>query len=320
MKPAPTLLAAAALGLAVAWPVGAAEPSVRAAEPVERPDSALQSRLESLVQGFHGSAGIYVRHLPSGRSAAVRSGETFPTASMIKVPILLAVFDRLERGELEYNQPVVYRSSDAYADDYIGGSLKDGATVYLNRAVWLMSSLSDNTSALQLTRLAGGAAAVNRWLEANGFPATRDNSREPSRRAEYERWGWGQTTPREMAELLVRIRQGRAVSAAAGEEMYRVLSRPFWDETALSQIPPTVKAAAKVGAVDHSRSEAVLVNAPSGDYVFCVATKDQADTTYADDNEGYRLIRAVSKALWETFEPGHPWTPAEGSRRYQKKD
>ena len=56
--------------------------------------------------------------------------------------------------------------------------------------------------------------------------------------------------------------------------------------------------------MSRSRSEVVLVNAPSGDYVFCVITKDQADTSWEPNNAGYVLLRQVSAALWEHFEPG----------------
>jgi beta-lactamase class A len=107
-----------------------------------------------------------------------------------------------------------------------------------------------------------------------------------------------------MAELLVMIRDGRAVSPSASEEIYRYLTRIYWDDEALSQIPPTVQVASKQGAVSRSRSEVVLVNAPRGDYVFCVITKNQEDTSWDDDNEGFVLLRDVSRLSWDYFEPG----------------
>jgi beta-lactamase class A len=115
----------------------------------------------------------------------------------------------------------------------------------------------------------------------------------------------------------VLIREGRAVSRGASEEMYRALGRSYWTGEALSQIPPTVHAASKQGAVDRSRSEVVLVDAPSGPYVFCVITKNQTDTTYAADNPGYVLLRKVSALLWRRFEPRHPWTPAPDAVRFK---
>jgi beta-lactamase class A len=91
--------------------------------------------------------------------------------------------------------------------------------------------------------------------------------------------------------------------------MYRMLTNSYWKGVALSQLPPTVQAASKQGFVDRSRSEVLLVNAPSGDYVLSVITKNQADTGYEPGNEGYRLIRAVSRAVYEHFNPRDPWRP-----------
>jgi len=285
--------------------------------PLARPDTVLQRRLEAAVAGFRGTVGIYVRHLPSGRSAAVRADELFPTASMIKVPILVGTFDAVERGALSFRQELTYTDSLLYPGDDLVGALADSTKLPLSKLALLMVTTSDNTAALWLQHLAGTGTTINAWLDAHGFRATRVNSRTPGREADRERLGWGQTTPREMAELLVMIREGRAVSRAASEEMYRHLTRIHWTGEALSQLPPWVQAASKQGAVNRSRSEVVLVNAPSGDYVFCVITKEQADEGWEASNEGYVLLRRVSALLWEHFEPAHPWRPAEGAERFK---
>lgn len=287
-----------------------------APQPDARPDSLLQAKLEQLVDGFRGRAGIYVRHLPSGRTAAIDADSLFPTASMIKVPILIASFDAIERGELEFDQKLVYSDSLLYPGADILGSFRDSASVPLSQVLLLMITTSDNTAALWAQHLAGTGTRINAWLNEHGFKKTRVNSRTPGRRPDWEVYGWGQTTPREMAELLVMIREGRAVSAAASEAMYRHLTRIYWTGTALWRVPPWVQAASKQGAVDESRSEVVLVNAPSGDYVFCVITDDQQDQSWGADNEGFALIRRVSAMLWEHFEPGHPWRPTQGAERY----
>ena len=114
-----------------------------------------------------------------------------------------------------------------------------------------------------------------------------------------------------MAELLVRIHEGKVISARASERIYRNLTRIYFDSEALSQIPPYVQVASKQGAVDQSKSEVVLVNAPHGDYVFCVITKNQKDEHWESDNEGYVLIRNISRLLWEEFERGSNWKPAD---------
>ena len=276
-------------------------------------DRGLQRELEQAVAGFHGRIGVYVRQLRTNRVAAINADSVFPTASMIKVPILIATFDAIERGALHFNDSLTYRDSLRYAGDDILGLARDSSAIDLSRVIMLMVTMSDNTAALWLQRLAGTGTAINQWLAANGFDSTRMNSRTPGRQPNWQVYGWGQTTPREMARLLTMIREGKAVSPAASQQMYRTLTRIYWNGQALSQIPPWVQAASKSGAVDASRSEVVLVNAPSGDYVFSVITKDNADTSWAPTNEAWVLTRRISALLWRHFEPKHPWQPAPGA-------
>jgi beta-lactamase class A len=284
--------------------------------PTVKNDARLERELRALAAQVRGDVGIYVRHLRTGRGVTIRADEVFPTASMIKVPIMLGVHDAVARGQLHYSDTLMWRDSLRYSgEDDIFNHLKDSTRVALPVIQLLSITTSDNAASLWLQGLVGGTA-INQWLETNGFDSTRVNSRTPGREEARRRYQWGQTTPREMAELLVRIRERRAVSAAASDAMYRTLTRIFWNGEALSAIPPWVQAASKQGAVDKSRSEVVLVNAPSGDYVFCIITRNQLDERYSSDNEGWVLHRAVSALLWRHFEPRHPFTPAENASAF----
>ncbi len=304
------ILAFAAVGISV--------PAAAQRAPRPSRDAALEARLQQLVGPFQGTVGIYVRNLKTGRYAAIRADEVFPTASMIKVPIMLTLFQQIEDGRLGWLDTLTYRDSLLYAgEDDLLGKLRDSTPIPLAQVAMLSITTSDNTASLWLQKLVGTGTVINAWLAGHGFDSTRMNSRTPGREAARSTYGWGQTTPREMAELLVMIREQRAVSPAADQEMYRMLTRIYWNGEALSQIPPWTQAASKQGAVDHSRSEVVLVNAPSGDYVFSVITKGQVDSSYTKDNEGYVLLRQVSALLWSTFEPKHPWTPAPGVERFK---
>ncbi len=293
-----------------------AAPVAQAQAPIRR-DRALEAELSRLAREVDGDVGIYVRHLKTGRGAMIHADELFPTASMIKLPILATTFQRIHDGALAFDSVLVWDDSLRYGDDDgLVNNLKPGTPVPLNQVSLMMITTSDNAAALWLQALVGGGAAVNDWLHANGFDSTRVNSRTPDRRPNYEVYGWGQTTPREIAELLVRVREGRVASPAASLQMYRHLTRIHWNGEALSAIPPWVQVASKQGSVDRSRSEAALVNGPSGDYVFSVITRNQRDTTYAAANQGYTLIRRVSALLWRHFEPKRPWTPPAEAAKY----
>jgi beta-lactamase class A len=283
----------------------------------QRPDAKLEAKLRPLVQNFHGDVGIYVRHLTKNTVVALHADTLFPTASMVKIPITIGLFDKISRGELDYHATLTFRDSLRHNEgEDLLADLRDSTQISLSKVAMLMITTSDNAASLWCQALAGGGTVINQWLAANGFEHTRVNSRTPGRRPDWVRYGWGQTTPREMAELLVRIREGKVISPAASERIYRNLCHIYWDGEALCQLPPTVQAASKQGAVNQSRSEVVLVNAPSGDYVFCVITKNQKDESWERTNEGYELLRAVSRTLWEHFEPKQPYRKAEGWEKW----
>ncbi len=279
-------------------------------------DKVLTQKIKSALAGFQGEAGVYVRHLRTNRTVEIDADTIFPTASMVKIPILCGVFDKLERGELRYDQVLTYRDSLHY-DDGIVGSLRDSAQIPLSYVLVLMETFSDNTGSLWMQALAGGGATINGWLQAHGYDKTRVNSRTPGRRDAQKTYGWGQTSPREMAGLLTQIYEGKTFSPAASERMYRLLGRQFWDGQSLSQIPPEIRVIAKNGAINQAKSEVVLVHAPHGDYVFCITTKNQTDQRWEPDNEGYKLLRTISRLIWTHFEPKYDWQPLADAPKWQ---
>lgn len=272
-------------------------------------DKKLERLLIPLIDSFHGTAGVYVRNLKNGKEAAINADTIFPTASIIKVPILIGVFNKIEQGILNYHEPLLYRDSMSLGGSGLMQYFKDCIKIELNAVISLMISYSDNTAAVWCEKMAGGGIEINSWLAKNGFQFTRLNSRTPGREKEKEEFGWGQTTPREMAQLMVNIREGKAVSSPASERMYRDLTHIFWDQYALSQIPPEIQVASKQGMVNASRSEVVLVNAPHGDYVFYIATKNNKDVRWVSENEAWQLARNVSSLLWKYYEPAYQWKP-----------
>jgi beta-lactamase class A len=282
-------------------------------------DQKLTDKLLDAVKGFNGQVGIYVQNLKTGRTAAINADTLFPTASMIKVSIQCGLMDKIEKSELQYNQKLVYRDSLLYAGEDILGSFKDKDTIQLSKVAMLMITMSDNTASLWLQKLVGGEY-INQWLYQNGFKVMRVNSRVAGREVMRNQYGWGVTTPYEMCRLFTMINAGRAVSAAASERMVRNMSRIYWDEKALAQIPPYIHTISKQGAVNASRSETVLVNAPHGAYVFSIITNHNQDQRWTADNEADLLIQKVSALLWHYYEHGDRWKPADGMAKFMTNE
>ena len=280
-----------------------------------REDKKLKAKILELTAGFKGDVGVYVRNLKTNKIVEINADTIFPTASIVKIPIMVGVFDKIQQGKLKNTDEIMYRDSLHY-DDGIVGSLKDSAKIPLNYVVMLMETVSDNTGSLWMQALAGGGQAINELMEKYGFVNTRVNSRTPNRETNRKIYGWGQTTPREISELLTMIRQGKIISPDASDRMYRNLGRQAWDGEGLSQLPENVRVMTKNGAVNKSRSEVVLVHAPHGEYVYAVITKNQTDERWERNNEGYELLRKVASLLWNYYEPKSNWKPVEGYEKW----
>lgn len=268
----------------------------------QKTDRKLQKNIEDLISGFNGNVGVYIKNLRNNKIVAINADTVFPTASMVKVPILIGTMDKINKGELDYNQVLTYRDSLLYAGVDILGSFKDTERIELGKVMMLMLTMSDNTASLWLQSLAGTGTRINKILDSLGFANTRVNSRTPGRENNRTEFGWGQTTPREMATLLEKISMGEIINENYSARMLRLLSRNFWDEQAISQIPADVFIASKNGAVNESRSEVMFVSGRGARYIFCVCTKNNKDQSWTNSNEAWTLTRKISKMVWEKFD------------------
>ena len=266
-------------------------------------DKKLTAKIQELITRFNGDVGVYVKSLKTGKVVAINADTVFPTASMVKVPILIGIMDKMRKKEVSYHQPFVYKDSLLYEGEDILGSFKSNETIELSKLLMLMLTTSDNTASLWLQSLAGTGIRINQIMDSLGFVHTRVNSRTPGRETNRSMYGWGQTTPREMATLFEKMYKKEMFDDSTCISMMRLLGRNYWDEEALSQLPPTVAVFSKNGAVNASRSEVLLVNAPHHPYVFCIITKNNKDISWGKNNEAWELARKLSKLLWQYFEP-----------------
>jgi len=283
----------------------------------QKTDKKLQEQIESLAKGFNGTFGIYVKNLNNNRVVQLNADTIFPTASVVKVPIMIGVMDKIHRSELKYNQSLKYRDSLLYAGVDILGSFMDTQRIDLGKVMMLMMTMSDNTASLWLQSLAGTGTRINAILDSLGLKDTRVNSRTPGREDYRTQYGWGQMTPREMASLVESIYKGEIISKGFSDQMLRLMNRNYFDKVSISQIPPYATVFAKYGAVNQTRNEVVLVKGEKAAYVFCIATKNNKDQSWNKNNEAWVLTRKISKLLWDYFEPKDKWEPAEDAQAFQ---
>jgi beta-lactamase class A len=259
----------------------------------------LQEKLKERISSFEGIVGLHYHHFESGREISIRADETFPTASLVKIPILFALMEKISTGDLDWYGKLTYDISRRYAGEDLLASFRDGEKISLAKLVDLMIRYSDNTASLWCQELAGTGTVINQWLQSHGYEKTRVNSRTPGREADRSKWGWGQTTPREMTRMLESVHRRDLFGSPWDDLMLKVMNSSYWRDEMLSVFSPEVTVYSKQGAVNQSRSEVIVALSPEGPFSLCVITREQADTSWGEDNAGFVLLRDLARICKE---------------------
>jgi beta-lactamase class A len=291
--------------------------------------SKLRKQLETIASGFHGKIGVSLHHLKTKDRLDLRGDEKFPTGSTIKVAMLSAAMEKVEKGELSY-----YQKFSLTEDDVSGGTgflknYKIGKQITLKELLHQMITASDNTATRMVLKAIGSDATINDWLNRNNLKNTRFNVPYPISDVvwkdeaargklleQYNQWGMGVSTPNEMRLLMEMIAEGKAGNTASCDEMHRILNHQYFDDGIAGQIPPSVVVASKSGVEKHSRSDIAIVHAPSGIYVLAIYTKEATDTRISRDNEQDTAIRLISRAVWKHYQPESKWSPPAGTEKF----
>ena len=265
----------------------------------------LRSTLDSLAGAHRGTVGYAVVDVDGGVRLTRRGDETFPTASLIKVPILVTVFDLVAQQKLSLDDRLTVLPIDK-----VGGSgqlqyLHDGAVITVRDAAWLMTTLSDNTA----TNLLLDRIIIRRvWdkMESLGLKNTKVHSKTFLRNSSVAmdssvKYGLGVTTPNEMATLFELLARGRAVNPAADSAMLDILEHNT-DNEMLVRFADGVRAAHKTGATDAVRTECALFHLASR-IVACVMTKENLDRRWVIDTEPQVTLARMGEAIVKAWGP-----------------
>jgi len=294
-----------ALTLAVSLGCAQAQSSVAQASRVPptsfaRTDTAaLRKTLDSLANAHHGIVGYSVNNLDTGERLSLRGDETFPTASLIKVPILVTVYDLAEKGTLSLDDPLTVLKVDQVPGSGVLQFMHSGMQLSVKDAAYLMTVLSDNTATnLLLDRIV--IRRVWQKMESLGLPHSKVHSKSFLRISSVAmdssaKYGLGVSTPNEMARLFALLADGKAVSPKADSAMLSILG----DNTDMELMQRSVDgltAPHKTGATDSVRTECALFPLQSR-VVACVFTKGNTDTRWIVDNEPQLLMGRMGAAV-----------------------
>ncbi len=278
----------------------------------------LEKQLNAISKSFHGRLGYCVVDLKTGNRISIRGEEVFPTASTIKTSVALEALCQVDEGKHKMTDKYPLLPTEKRQESMWTFAMKDGTALDIDGYVNLMIGVSDNTATMTMQDFIG-SKPVNERMMSLGLEHTKILGHRSDRDAQESAWqkefGWGMTTPREQARLYELLYKHKAASPAVCEKLLRVLSRQYWDDITPSMCPIDVKVCSKTGAVNQSRSEVAIVYA-SRPYVLALYTADQKDERWVNDNEGLVALRAMSKLIWNTFEPKRPYELPKGYEKF----
>jgi beta-lactamase class A len=286
--------------LAGAWLVCAARLAAQMTKPLTHADtSSLRRTLEAIAAAHHGVLGYSVLNLDTGERLSLRGDETFPTASLIKVPILVTLYDLAEQKQLSLDDPLTVIKIDQVPGSGVLQFMHPGMSLSVHDAAALMIILSDNTA----TNLILDKIAIRRvWtkMEALGLPHTKVHSKVYLRLASVAmdssvKYGLGVSTPNEMAHLFELLAQGKAVNPAADSAMLQLLSNNA-DGDSMQRTIDGLSVPHKTGATDSVRTECALFRLQSR-VVACGFTKQNTDIRWVVDNEGQVTLGKIGAAI-----------------------
>ena len=286
-----------------------------------RQGPSLSEAVAARARTFPGTIGVAAIDLDSKRRVFFHADVRFPTASLIKLAVMVEAYHRMAEGSLSRDQIVEVAESDRAGDEAVVlNMLHPGIRVTIADLLNLMIAYSDNTATNLLVRELG-AAEIDRRMESYRLESTkifRPTFRDghPDVYPELEReFGLGMTTPREAARLMALVAEGKVVSRAACDEMLAMLGNQFdrqmiprslpferekifvanktgWDEEKLPDAS---------GVKGEIRTDAAYVKGPRARYVIAICTRRGRDKRPGADNAALATGAAISRLIYDAW-------------------
>ena len=256
----------------------------------------LARAVQKRASQFGGVSGYVIEDFSSGRIVSYNEGEIFPSASLIKLPILCAAFQAIQEGKFSLNTLLTLERADKR-----GGSgilkLSPNGTVISNRELLeAMIIHSDNTAAYLIVRQLGfdylqqtfvHLGLQDTRITPEGFQLTNRQVAEDNL-----------TSPRDMALLLEKIYQRQLVSPDASDQMLTILKHQKLHDRLPKFMPPVgFEIAHKTGLLRKSCHDVGIVFSPKGDYMICVLTSH--DATY---KTAKRFIASLGRITFDYYQ------------------
>ncbi len=288
--------------IAISQPNASKFPAIRA-EDWQSFDDAVHAR----ARQFSGTLGYVIKDLNSGHVVSSQADRAFPSASLIKLPIMVAVFQAVEDKKLTLAQTLTLHRQDRKGGSGILKWSPVGSVFTVSELVEAMITHSDNTAAHMLVDQLG-YDYLQQTFHKLGLQATEvhpEGFRLTSRRVDED----NMTSPADMAMLLEKIYTRQLVSEQASDDMLGILKRQHLRDRLPKYLPSGWMIAHKTGLLRRACHDVGIVFSPNGDYLICVLTNH--DSTY---KVAKRFIATMGRISFDYYQGGFH-TPMVQTRR-----
>lgn len=247
----------------------------------------LQQRLQVLAAETDNlRLGAVLYDVDSGAHASISKDETFPTASTIKVPILVAIFEAVDEGRIQLDETLTLRQDLIASGSGTLQSQSVGTTISVLEAATLAISISDNTATNLLIDRLGGIEPLNQRFHSWGMTHTRLVALLP------DLGGTNVTSPVDLTLLLEQIEKGALLSRRSRDRLLDIMRRTQNDSLLPQGLGPQARIAHKTGNIRALVGDMGIIDLPNGRRYIAAVMVQRATP---NDPAAERLIQQVSQ-------------------------
>ena len=248
--------------------------------------SQLQDRVRDGLADCPGVAGFCLQDLATRDTMGWHEQEVFPVASTIKIPILVTLLARAEKGELDLQERIALTSEVLVPGSGVLTYLEGPLDLSILDIAQLMIMVSDNT-ATNLCIDWAGMDAINELMESLGLSQTRIR-RKMQDHESVARNEENVSTPADAVGLMRALYESRP-SAAVAEQALAILRKPNRGPIERA-MEADVAVSNKPGGMERVRCDAGIVWLPRHPYALALMSKFGMEHPYRQEN---RLVAAV---------------------------
>ena len=273
--------------------------------------STLQQELQRISASHSGTSTYALTDLVSETSIGHQEDAVMPTASLIKVPVLVALYRAVEEGRINLSDRTRYGEEHRCLGSGVLSRLAPGTEMTVRDAAVLMIIISDNSATNMVIDLVG-LDRVNQTMRDLGLEKTALFQRLGDRKAGLDARKMSVSSAGEMTKLLGLIARHECISPEASEDMLRIMRRQDyrhelsrnlpWNEMNMLENHAENWVAEKGGAfINGIRASGAVFKGARGHFVMSAFCEGGTGEGTGRESEGNRTIGALGYAAWEAL-------------------